>query len=533
MASATQKRPRTKSWVRGESTTSAQNTVTGNKRVWTRPQLPGGVVADAPAAQPVSAPRTVANVAAQQHLPHDGAPQQSQTWLPLPHARTGRANASDIWQGLQTTEAATSTVPDPNSAPGSSFNQQYVRKRPNQLTLSVPQQPAPQAGAAARSRQSAAYEGQPGWQSVSTPPASSPRAAALPRFAGATHPRDGLQQQMVERAAALAGRSPVRKQLRGMAPAPAAAAHGLTQSMASGARASAAPTGRRTKQKAASKKWVRPELAAAAGTAEAGRSAAAGAAASTPAGGSAHSQRRAPGTAAAAAVRTPSRAYRPMLPAWAARGSGPRGGSKAKGSTPSSHRQQNAGLGRKARTWVRQGGQSGSGGTLLHLSAAVALLKHLRKGARTWRREAVTAAALDAAAVPAAAAAAQATAAPTTRQTAQHMPFRLGTQPTRSNEPRTAWANAQRPAKLQRIDGHMYRVGGGNGRSRTLQRQPHTPAPAVSTPAQLLKQVLRPVACPYKRIVSCLLPAPNTEVVPLLVEVCDSVSGERWQGKPV
>ena len=509
MASATQTRPRTKSWVRGESTTSAQNTVTGSKRVWTRPQLRGGVAADAQAAQPVTASNHVANDAAHQHLSHNGAPQQSQAWAPLPPARTGRANASDVRQGLPTTGAERSAVPDPKSAPGSSFNQQYVRKRPNQLTLTVSQQPASQAGAAAWPHQSAAASGvQPGGQSASTLTASSRRTAAVPRFAGATHPRDGLQQQMIERAAALAGRSPTQKHLRGMAFAPAAAAHGLKQSVASGSRGSAAPTARSTGQKAASKKWVRPEPAADACPTGAGRSAAAGAAASTLAGGGAQMQRKGLVTASPAAVRTPSRAYRPVLPAWAARGSGPRSGSKATGSTPSSHRQQDAGLGRKARSWVRQGFQSSGGGTPLQPFAAVALLKHLRKGARTWRREAVTAAASAAAAVPAAAGA-QATATPPTRQTAQRMPYRLGRQPTRSNEPRTARASAQRPAKLQRIDGHMYRVGGGKGRSRTLQRQPNTPAPAVSSPAQLLKQVLRLVACPFRRIVSFPLPNPT------------------------
>ena len=502
MASDTQKRPRSKSWVRGETVTLTQNNLAGNNRVWTRPQAPGSGATQTTVARPVTVPWGVASAAAQQQLPDARATHQSQALLPLPHARTGRADASSARQGLQIIDVALSTVPIPSSASGSSFNQQYVRKRPNQLTLSGSQQPASQAGAAAWPRQSAASPGVPlGGQQASTLVPRRQAAAAVPRFAGATHPRDGLQQQMAERAAALAGRSPTRKHLHSLASAPAAAAPSLTQSMASRSRASAAPTGRRT-QKAASKKWVRPELAAAAGGAGAGRSAAAGAAASTPAGGGAHMQRKGLVTASAAAVRTPSRAYRPVLPAWAARGSGPRRSSKATSSTPGSHRSQNTGLhaSRKARTWVRQDSQASSCGALLQPSAAVALLKRLRNGARSWHRDVVNAAALEAAPVPAAAAAPAA--AHLTRQTAQSTPHRLGSQPARSSGARTARASIQRPAKLQRIDGHMYRVGGGKGRSRTLQRQPHTPAPAVSTPAQLLKQVLALAARPQTCMVS-------------------------------
>lgn len=489
MASDLQRRPRSKSWVRGEPVTLTQNNLAGNNRVWTRPQLPGSGAAQTTAAQPVTVPRDVASVAAQQQLPHARATRQPQALLPLPHARTDKTDASSARQGLQTTDVPLCTVPIPNSASGSSFSQQYIRKRPNQLTLSGSQQPASQAGAAAWPRQSAASCGvPPGGQPASTLVPRRQAAAAVPRFAGATHPRDGLQQQMAERAAALAGRSPTRKHLHSRASAPAAAAPALTQSAASGARGTAAPAGRRTSQKAASKMWVRPELAAAACAAGAGRSPSVGAVASTPAGGSAHSQHRAPGTASAAAVRTPSSAYRPVLPAWAARGSGPRGrGSKATLGTPGRFRQQYANLHpkrRQARTWVRQDDQSGSSGTP---AAAVALLKRLRKGARTWHRDVVNAADSEAAPVPAAAAAPAA--AQLTRQTAQPTPRRLGRQPARSSG-----ANIQRPAKLQRIDGHMYRVGGGKGHSRTLQRQPHSPAPAVSTPAQLLKQVVGLIA---------------------------------------
>jgi hypothetical protein len=495
MASDSQRRPRSKSWVRGEPVTLTQNNCAGHNRVWTRPQLPGSGAAQTTAAQPVTVPWDVASIAAKQQLPHARATRQQQDVLPLPHARTGRTDASSARQGLQATDVPLGTVPIPNSASGSSFSQQYVRKRPNQLTLSGSQQPASQAGAAAWPRPFAPSSGvPPGGQPASMLVPHRQAAAAVPRFAGATHPRDGLQQQMAERAAALAGRSPTRMQLHSMASAPAAAAPGLMQPVASGARGPAAPTGCKTRQKAASKKWARPELAANSCTAGAGGSAAAGAAASTSARGGAPSQRKGLATASAAAVRTPSRAYRPVLPAWAARGSGPRSGSKAASSTPASHRQQHAGLRarRKARTWVRQDSQTSSIGTLLQPSAAVALLKHLRKGARTWHREAVNAAASEGAATPAATA--QAMAAPPIRQTAQLTPHHLGRQPKRSRRAGNSQATVQRPAKLQRIDGQMYRVGGGKGRSRTLQRQPHTPAPAVSTPAQLLKQVLGLIA---------------------------------------
>lgn len=458
MASGVQQRPKSNSWVRTEGFSSEQGTGSRRSKVWTRLEALGGVSASQ-RGQPAATPPLFAEAPVQQQQLSTRSVEQSQAQRPLPHAANGAVANSQLRHAAS---GAGCSARDGAVRPPAVASQQYVRKRPNQLTLSVSQQrpnPVPAAPAPVQLRHAPVGPARrSGGPAPGGFPPARPQPAAL-QAAGSSgrHPRDALQQQMAERAAALAGRP--HKPLHRPASAPPATATGPQQQAA---------LARKVCQKVASKRWVRPETAAASGNTVR----AADAAAHTPVPASA--ERRQGGLVAGspAASRTPRRAYRPLLPAWAVVSSRAKG-SSAFSSTPSSQRRQNTSLQakRKARSWVRQDSQAKPEHDVLALTP-----KALRKAAHVWQRDRTSTAG-----------ATSAVAALQRRQAAPRLPARQPSAPSKQKKEQPA--TRRQPAKLQRIGEHMYRVGGGEGRSRTLQRQMHMPAPAVSTPAQVAEQV--------------------------------------------
>ncbi len=532
MASQMPRRPGSKSWVRSSSEASGSAVSGPGKRVWTR--------AEASPSQSASQVRQPAAVPVHQRHDVNGARGNAPALpaqRPLPAAAGGALANGQLRQagfGQAGTQAAAGGLPQPRASP----QQQYVRRKPNQLTINAAARQPPALAVAAPAPARSAQRSPP--NGLSTAAADAPTAATrspqqatlLPpqaRRAGPElHPREALQQQLAERAAALAGKPRPGQAL----PRPASAAPALYHQHSKSA---AAPAVRTAK---ASKRWVRPEGGAAAAGGIAAGEAAAGGAASGRSGEAVHTpQRRHAG--GSGLLSAPSSllgsAFRPLLPAWA-RGRGGHsargGGSPAFGSfsTLGSVRRRAVGvraqLRRAARTWQLEGGSDG-GATA---AAAPPAARQPARAAKVWRRDDSTE---PAAAAPAASAAAQprpaaalgpqqlhaastaarsaAAFAPSASATgagtpargrtaasghpAARAPSRLSRQAALPGK-RAGGAVKERPAKLQRIGDHMYRIGGGKGGGRTLQRQPHTPAPAVCTPTHVLQQVcIGPVCC--------------------------------------
>lgn len=468
-----------KSWIRGDASISSIVTGVRSKRVWTRPDANEATGA-APVRQPTATPAgATARKLQPQGLANISRPDcSSQAQRPLPHAGSGALANRWLRQGGPGNSAPLDAPAATAAASKGSTVHQYVRRKRNQLTPNASHQQPGAAGPADAQLQHA--PARPAGASGSTP-AGNLRPPRPQQFAhssqGSKHPRAVLQQQMAERAAALAGHTrnlPRRPESADHAPKP----QSQHQQQSAPMPALKPPHGAKV-----SKRWVRPELAAAGSTRIA---------LGTPGSAAPQGMQRqgfASPAASAAASRTPGSAYRPLLPAWALSGFRARGSSRL-ASTPGTPRRQNASLRarRDARTWVRQDGQnshSSQGGAHLPAQAASSASQAAphSKG-YTWRRE-PDAAGVTAESRPAAA--------PQTfsRQLAAHAsPLRQGRQLGGGSSTRPGGKPAaKRPAKLQRIGEHMYRVGGGKGGGRTLQRQAHTPAPTATTPADVAQQM--------------------------------------------